>query len=95
MGWRQRLRLRHGWIAVGVLSVVAAACGPTPEPASPAVPVVFATPGTSTYVVPPGKPLKVWEGITGSQELRDTAGHAVSAGAAGKPDSGANEAKSR
>lgn len=37
-----------------------------------------------TYVVPPGKPLKVWEGITGSQELRDTAGHAVSAGAAGK-----------
>jgi hypothetical protein len=37
-----------------------------------------------TYVVPPGKPLKVWEGITGSQELRDTAGHAVATGAAGK-----------
>lgn len=37
-----------------------------------------------TYVVPPGKPLKVWEGTTGSQEMRDAAGKAVSAGAGGK-----------
>ena len=33
-----------------------------------------------TYVVPPGKPLKVWEGTTGSQVLRDSAGNVVSAG---------------
>ena len=37
-----------------------------------------------TYVVPSGKPLKVWEGIVGSQELRDAAGGAISAGAGGK-----------
>jgi len=37
-----------------------------------------------TYVVPPGKPLKVWEGMAASQELRDAAGNAVSAGAGGK-----------
>ncbi len=37
-----------------------------------------------TYTVPVGQPLKVWEGITGSQELRDAAGNAVSAGAGGK-----------
>jgi hypothetical protein len=33
-----------------------------------------------TYVVPPGKPLKVWEGITGSQVMRDAAGNVVDAG---------------
>lgn len=37
-----------------------------------------------TYVVPPGQPLKVWEGITGSQVMRDTAGNVVSAGSGGK-----------
>jgi len=37
-----------------------------------------------TYVVPPGQPLKVWEGITGSQVIRDTAGNVVSAGSGGK-----------
>lgn len=37
-----------------------------------------------TYVVPPGKPLKTWEGLVGSQQLRDTAGNAVSAGPGGK-----------
>jgi len=37
-----------------------------------------------TYVVPPGKPLKVWEGVTGSQEMRDAAGKAISAGSGGK-----------
>lgn len=33
-----------------------------------------------TYVVPPGQPLKVWEGVTGSQVMRDAAGNVVSAG---------------
>jgi hypothetical protein len=33
-----------------------------------------------TYVVPPGPPLKVWEGITGSQLLTDSTGKAVDAG---------------
>jgi hypothetical protein len=33
-----------------------------------------------TYVVPPGPPLKVWEGVTGSQRLADTAGKAMDAG---------------
>lgn len=33
-----------------------------------------------TYVVPPGQPLKVWEGRTGSQVMRDAAGNVVSAG---------------
>ena len=33
-----------------------------------------------TYVVPPGKPLKVWEGATGTQVLKDTGGKTVDAG---------------
>lgn len=37
-----------------------------------------------TYVVPPGQPLKVWEGVTGSQVMRDTAGNVVSVGGAKK-----------
>jgi hypothetical protein len=34
----------------------------------------------ATYHVPPGQPLKVWEGTTASQVLRDGAGNIVSAG---------------
>lgn len=37
-----------------------------------------------TYLVPPGKPLKVWQGITGSQKLSDDAGKAIDAGSGGK-----------
>jgi hypothetical protein len=33
-----------------------------------------------TYTVPRGQPLKVWEGVTASQVLRDAAGNPVSAG---------------
>ena len=32
-----------------------------------------------TYTVPPGKPLKVWEGETASQTLKDRAGAPVKA----------------
>lgn len=34
-----------------------------------------------TYTVPPGKPLKVWEGVTGTQVLKDAQGQVVKAGA--------------
>jgi len=37
-----------------------------------------------TYTVPKDKPLKVWEGLVGSQVLNDGTGNVVSAGAGGK-----------
>jgi hypothetical protein len=37
-----------------------------------------------TYTVPPGKPLKVWEGKAASQQLLDSSNRPVSAGAPGK-----------